>query len=115
MKRRLIASYYSSSLHGLPIQTPAKRENAKEVFHLYVIQIENRQGLISHLEKYDIGVGIHYPVPIHLQPAYKGRLTTAVMDVTEKVANKVLSLPIYPELSLDNAGKIVFAIKEYVK
>ena len=73
-KRRKLADLYTQGLSDLPIQVPIVREGSKSVFHLYVIQVENRQGLLSHLKEKGILAGIHYPTPVHLQPAYKGRI-----------------------------------------
>ena len=94
-KRGAIAVQYSQGLDRLSVRLPEIRENADPVFHLYVLRSQERQNLISHLNKHNIQAGIHYPVPIHLQPAYKNRIRTARdMSVTEKLAEEVLSLPI---------------------
>lgn len=98
-KRQSLAKIYSSQLDG-PLLLPRIRENSKHVFHLFVVQTDRRSNLIAHLESQDIYPGIHYPVPIHLQPAYKNRIRTATsMAVTEKLATDVVSLPIYPEFN----------------
>jgi dTDP-4-amino-4,6-dideoxygalactose transaminase len=98
-KRQSLAKIYSSQLDG-PLLLPRIRENSKHVFHLFVVQTDRRSNLIAHLESQDIYPGIHYPVPIHLQPAYKNRIRTAIsMAVTEKLATDVMSLPIYPEFN----------------
>lgn len=110
-KRRALAAYYTKCLAGQPLHLPAIRENAEHVFHLYVARTSNRQDMMDHLKTNDIHAGIHYPIPVHLQPAYKGRLRTArSMEVTEKLAREVLSLPIYPELSMEMAERVVAAV-----
>jgi dTDP-4-amino-4,6-dideoxygalactose transaminase len=97
------------------LQLPATRENAEQVFHLYVIRTDNRHELIEHLKANDIQVGIHYPMPVHLQPAYKNRIRTAEnMSVTEKLAEEVLSLPMYPELENQQLNEVVQALKNFV-
>ena len=68
-KRRKLAKYYSDKLSELPIQLPIIRTGVESVFHLFVVQVENRQGLLAFLKKEGILAGIHYPLPIHLQPA----------------------------------------------
>ena len=69
---------------------------------------------MDHLKANDIQAGIHYPIPVHLQPAYKGRIRTAAnMDVTEQLADEVLSLPIYPELLSDDVAKVIEVINSY--
>ena len=107
-KRCKLAKYYSNKLSELPIQLPAIRTGAESVFHLFVAQVEYRQDLLAYLRKGGILAGIHYPLPIHLQPAYKGRVLTAKnMSNSEKLVHRIISLPIYPELSTYDAKKIV--------
>jgi dTDP-4-amino-4,6-dideoxygalactose transaminase len=111
-KRRQLAAHYTKLLSGLPLHLPAVRENAEHVFHLYVVRADNRQNLMSHLKEHDIHAGIHYPMPVHLQPAYKGRIRTArSMKVTEMLSIEVMSLPMYPELSMELADRVVTALK----
>jgi len=113
-KRRFIANYYASNLQNYPINLPLIRENVEAVFHLFVIQVEDRKKLLSYLLKKGVQAGIHYPVPVHLQPSYKGRLkTSSNMNITETLADKIISLPIYPELSLDNAEIVTDSIKNF--
>ena len=69
---------------------------------------------MDHLKTHDIYAGVHYPVPVHLQPAYKGRIRTAQdMSVTERLAAEVLSLPVYPELSSDEIAQVIKAVNSY--
>ena len=113
-KRRKLAKYYSDKLSELPIQLPIIRAGVESVFHLFVVQVENRQRLLAYLKKEGILAGIHYPLPIHLQPAYAGRISTAKdMNITENLVQKIISLPIYPELSINDANKIVNALKKF--
>jgi dTDP-4-amino-4,6-dideoxygalactose transaminase len=113
-KRQQLAARYSSNLGGLDIELPTYRQDSEHVFHLYVIRTRFREGLIEHLRQNNIYPGIHYPIPIHLQPAYVGRVrTTSSMSVTERLAEEVISLPIYPELKIQELNKVVHSIKEY--
>lgn len=113
-KRQNLAAQYSKLLAGLALQLPTSRENAEHVFHLYVIRTVNRQELLKYLKEKDIQAGIHYPMPVHLQPAYKNRVRTAInMDVTEQLADEVLSLPIYPELSSADLARVIQCINNY--
>ncbi len=97
--RGRIAETYDKHLSGTGLVIPAKREGASHVHHLYVVRTKDRNKLRAHLTTHEIGTGIHYPVPIHLQKAYLGRLKGAErLPVTERVANEILSLPMYPEL-----------------
>ncbi|MBX6744113.1 MAG: DegT/DnrJ/EryC1/StrS family aminotransferase [Acetobacteraceae bacterium] len=100
-RRREIAAAYDAALEGGPISPPTRRPGAEHVFHQYVIRSEDRAGLQARLKEEGIGTGIHYPVPVHLQPAYKERvpLGPAGCAETERAAREVLSLPMYPELT----------------
>ena len=107
-KRQQLAAQYSKLLVEQALQLPATRENAEQVFHLYVIRTDKRHELIEHLKANDIQVGIHYPMPVHLQPAYKNRIRTAEnMSVTEKLAAEVLSLPMYPDLLSVDIARVI--------
>lgn len=114
-KRRKLAAEYSRQLAGLSLQLPSARQNAEHVYHLYVARSQRRDALLKHLKVHDIHAGIHYPVPIHLQPAYKGRIRTAnSMAVTEGIASEVVSLPMFPEMSLASLDCVTVAVRELV-
>ena len=87
-RRRTIADRYDSGLAGLPLTLPMRRPDATHVFHQYVIRLAERDALRDWLHAARIGTGIHYPVPVHLQPAYRGRLATGPsgLGVTERAA-----------------------------
>jgi dTDP-4-amino-4,6-dideoxygalactose transaminase len=111
-KRQQLAAHYTKLLAGQPLHLPAVKENAEHVFHLYVVRADNRQNLMDNLKTHDIHAGVHYPMPVHLQPAYKRRIRTArSMEVTERLSKEVLSLPMYPELSMEMADRVVAAVK----
>lgn len=113
-RRRTLAAHYTMQLAGLPLKLPAARDNVEHVYHLYVIRSRRREALLDYLEARDIHAGVHYPMPVHLQPAYKGRIRTAkYMAVSEQLATEVLSLPIYPELSRATADRVVAALKDF--
>lgn len=113
-KRCQIASKYSSLLNGTKLKVPSSRVNSEEVFHLYVVVTPARQKLLDYIQKSGIQAGIHYPLPIHLQPAYKNRIrTTQDMGITERLAEEVLSLPIYPELDSNQIIEVVKAINSF--
>jgi dTDP-4-amino-4,6-dideoxygalactose transaminase len=100
-RRRKIASLYNEILSDLPIRLPKVGSDVEHVYHLYAITTDRRRELIDGFKVRGIGFGIHYPMPIHLQPAYAKRIRTAnSMEITEKVSNTIISLPMYPELSL---------------
>ena len=107
-RRRALAAQYTRLLNGQAIQIPEMRDEAEHVFHLYVVKVRHRQQIMDHLKSQDIHGGVHYPVPIHQQAAYEGRIHTASsMQVTETLAKEVLSLPIYPELEPHQVDKVL--------
>ena len=114
-KRKNIADIYDQ-LSFDDFITPAKRPDCDHVYHLYVCKTSRRDELMNYLNKRDIFPGIHYPVPIHLQPAYKDNIALGSdMHVTESIADNIISLPMYPELSLDDAEKVNNTIKDFFK
>ena len=113
-RRSLLAAEYSKQLAKTSIQVPAVRPNGEHVYHLYVVRSRRRDALINYLKDRDIYAGIHYPSPIHLQPAYRDRILTAKsMTVTEEIASELLSLPIYPEMSMRSLNNITNIIREF--
>lgn len=114
-KRQRLAAQYSKLLAKLALHLPVTRQNSEQVFHLYVIRTGNRHELIDHLKTHDIQAGIHYPMPVHLQPAYKDRVPTAAnMGVTEQLADEVLSLPMYPELLSADVARVIEVVNSYL-
>lgn len=100
-RRRAIAAAYDAALTESGIAPPAQRPDAQHVFHLYVIRAADRAAMQASLRAAGIGTGIHYPQPVHLQPAYRDRVPfgPARCAATEAAAGQVLSLPLYPELT----------------
>ena len=113
-RRRHLAEYYTSELKDCQIKLPVTRSGNESVFHLYVIRVEERQKLLDHLIASGIQAGVHYPIPVHLQPAYKDRISiSSNMNITENIATKIISLPMYPELSIQNAEKVTDTVKKF--
>jgi dTDP-4-amino-4,6-dideoxygalactose transaminase len=113
-RRREIAEFYTSALHGIPVVLPQARPGAEHVFHLYVIRVKNRESLMAYLSEKGIECGIHYPLPIHKQDAYRSRIKTGKsMSVTENLSQEVVSLPMYPELKNEEMIKVVSEIRNY--
>jgi len=107
-QRQKHAAHYTSMLVGQPLCLPTVRDHAEHVFHLYVVKTNCRQKVMKHLKASEIHAGIHYPIPVHLQPAYKRYFRpTQSMDVTEMVSKEVLSLPIYPGISMAMVDHII--------
>jgi len=110
-KRRAIAARYTAALSNSGLVLPQTRSGAEHVFHLYVVTTGRRKEIMDALGTQEIFPGIHYPVPVHCQAAYKGRIRTArSMTVTERLASEVLSLPMYPELSAADVSSVIEAL-----
>jgi dTDP-4-amino-4,6-dideoxygalactose transaminase len=107
-KRQRNASAYSQLLaHAATIVTPVVHPDAMHVFHLYVVRVQQRERVQQALKDEGIATGIHYPIPLHLQPAYKYLgLPTGSFPVAERFASEIMSLPMYPELSADQIAFI---------
>ena len=115
-RRRKIAHFYNEALKDLPVVIPEEAKDVFHVYHLYVIRSEQRDKLFEHLKRNGIGCGMHYPVPIHLQKAMKGNgYKRGDLPNTEKIASEILSLPMYPHLTEEKAGKVVEAIRNFFK
>jgi dTDP-4-amino-4,6-dideoxygalactose transaminase len=99
--RRSVAARYDAALRERGLPPPARRPGAEHVFHQYVIRSPDRDGLRARLREAGIGTGVHYPVPVHWQPAYAGRvaLGPAACRASEQAAAEVVSLPMFPELT----------------
>ena len=98
--RRRIASRYAELLTGAELTLPAEAEGVQSAWHLYVIRHLRRDELAKHLEANQVGFGVFYPIPLHLQKCYAELgYQPGDLPVSERVANEVLSLPIFPELT----------------
>lgn len=110
------AKTYTRLLGETSLITPAVENFAHHVFHLYVVRSQKRDELLEFLNKKGVGVGIHYPIPIHLLNSYKDLgYKKGDFPVTEKAANEILSLPMFPELTEEKIRYIVSVIKEFEK
>lgn len=112
--RRRLAAVYDAGLAGLPVALPVARPSDRHVYHLYAIRTGRRDALAAHLRERGIGTAVHYPVPVHRQPAY-ARLGygEGSLPVTESAARSVLSLPMFPDLPLESAAAVVRAITTF--
>ena len=109
-----LASLYDEGLTGTGLVLSARRQDATHVYHLYVVRSPRRDDLRIFLNSHDVGTLIHYPVPVHLQPAYRGRLRGSdSLPETERAAREVLSLPMYPELTEADMRSIIQAVKAF--
>lgn len=113
-QRRRLAATYSSGLAGLPLETPVEAPHARHVYHLYVVQAERRDALQAFLDGAGIQTLVHYPVPIHLQRPYvDGRYPPGTLPATERVAQRVLSLPLYPQLPEPEAREVIRVTRQF--
>ena len=112
--RRNYAGLYNTLLKDGPVTTPIEKENAKHIFHLYVIRSKTRDKLQERLKDKGIVTSIHYPDPIHFQPAYQDLgYKKGDFPISEKYAAEILSLPMFPELTKDEIEFIAQAIMEF--
>jgi dTDP-4-amino-4,6-dideoxygalactose transaminase len=114
-RRREIAARYSAGLQGAGLGLPQQQPYARAVYHLYVVRHRRREALMAALQERGIGTLIHYPIPLHLQPAFAGYGGKAGdLPVAERAAGEVLSLPIYPELTGEQLDSVIAATRDAV-
>jgi dTDP-3-amino-3,4,6-trideoxy-alpha-D-glucose transaminase len=113
--RRKHAAAYAQRLAELPVVLPKTIAKAEHVFHLYVVQLENRELVQAHLRAQGIGTGIHYPIPIHLQEActHLG-YRRGQFPVTEAAAQRILSLPMFAELTEEQIELVTTSLQQSV-
>jgi len=110
-RRQNLAKVYDETLSGTDLILPTCSPEASHVYHQYVVRSRRRDSLREFLLERNIGTLIHYPVPIHLQPAYQGRLKcVGKMMNTEKIVKEILSLPMYPELTSEQVTQVAGTI-----
>ena len=110
--RRGLAARYDAGLRG--VETPKVRAGTEHVFHLYVVRCARRDELRAHLAEQGLGPGIHYGLPTHLQPASENLdLPRGSLPETERAADEVLSLPLYPELEPAEVDRVIAAVNGF--
>lgn len=115
-RRRAIAARYAAGLADSKLLLPTEGPNARHVYHLYVVRAQGRDELARRAREAGVGTGIHYPVPVHLQPAYTGRCGGAdALPETERAAREVLSLPMYPELTDAEVATVIERLASLVR
>ncbi len=115
-QRRSLAEEYNTDMAHCGLLAPSCRKDSWHVYHLYVVRSEKRDELQAFLKSKGIGALIHYPVPVHQQPAYKGRLPgSGHLPVTELIAHEVLSLPLYPELNSNDIQTVINEMQTFKK
>ncbi len=112
--RREAASYYRDALAELDVALPTVAEWAEPVYHLYVIETANRDALAHALGERGIQTGIHYPVAIHLQPAFRSLgYQAGDFPVSEELAGRILSLPMHPNLACSDVAVVADAVRDF--
>ena len=110
--RRSRAALYARHLHGLPMQLPTERPGCRHVYHVYTVRTRDRQRLQAALLERGIQTSVHYPIPVHLQPAHADLgYSRGDFPVSEQLADEVLSLPIYPELQDAQVAEVAAALR----
>jgi dTDP-4-amino-4,6-dideoxygalactose transaminase len=111
-RRRAVAAAYDAALTRGPLTPPARRADAEHVFHQYVVRSDRREAMQARLKEQGVATAIHYPVPVHLQPAYRGRvaLGPAGCTETEAAAREIFSLPMFPELAEEQVARVCAAL-----
>lgn len=113
-RRRAIAQKYLSRIKSGSIILPVVPDGYESVYHLFVVRTAHRDALQKFLQEKEIQTLIHYPIPVHLQPAYmKSCSTPRPLVNTENAAAEVLSLPMFPELNQVDIEKVIGAIAEF--
>jgi len=114
-RRRAIASQYDRLFAGSGITTPWADPLNRHVYHIYAIQVDDRPTVQAALQARGIATGIHYPIPVHLQPAYRTpQFPAGSLPHTEAAAQRVLSLPMFAELTDEQVATVVAAVRAVV-
>lgn len=113
-RRATIAAAYDAALAGTRFAPPARRANATHVFHQYVLRVPDRAATQAKLKAMGIATAVHYPVPVHLQPAYRDRIAMgpAACAETARAANEVMSLPMFPQLTNAQVEAVALALRQ---
>ncbi len=113
--RNKVAGWYDEALKGLPIKLPSHiNEEGEQVYHVYVIETDQRDKLQKYLLKNEIPTIIHYPIPVHLQDAFENLYyKKGEFPVTEKLADEILSLPIFPEMTQEQVEYVCEKIRDF--
>lgn len=113
--RQDAAARYANLLAESGARLPEVAEGRTAVWHLYVIRVADRDGLMKALGAEGIGTGIHYPIPLHLQEAYKSMgYQEGDFPVTERVAREIVSLPMFPQLTAEQQQRVASEVRKFV-
>jgi dTDP-3-amino-3,4,6-trideoxy-alpha-D-glucose transaminase len=113
-RRRHAAAYDEAFSETSGVDPIRVEPAATSVYHQYVIRVAERDQALLSLRDRGIGAGAHYPIPLHKQPALAGRLSEADCPNAERLADEVLSLPVYPELPEEDRQTVIGAVREHI-
>lgn len=112
-KRREIAKIYDESLKDTDLVTPFVDENNVPVYHMYILQSEEREAILGKLKENGVATGVYYPVPLHLQKVYKNLgYKEGDMPVAEYLSHRTFAIPVYPELTKEQVDYVIDSIKK---
>ena len=115
-KRIANAKRYDEQLRQIKgIEIPKRRPNVRHVYHLYQVQVDNRDALQAHLISKGIEAKVHYPKPLHTQPAMKGRYIDGDFPIAEAQSKRILTLPIHQHLTEKQIDYVCASVKEFYK
>lgn len=114
--RKRAANYYNQALADTAYITPTIPDKTDSVYHLYILQTEDRARVVKHLGRKGIATGIYYPIPLHLQKAYKDmNYRNGDLPVSEYLSYRTFAVPGFPELSTEELAYIVEALREVIQ
>jgi len=115
-RRRELAEVYNQGFRDSAAVTPFVADYAEHIYHQYTLQVEDRDGLQNHLNQAKIPNAIHYPIPLHLQPAFRkvSGYNEGDFPVSEKVAERVISLPMHPDLEAAEQAFIIEQVRKFI-
>lgn len=111
-KRRIIAKYYQENIKNPLVELPQTYDEDAHVWHVFAVRTKHRKTLADHLDKHQVQTNIHYPTAPHKQLAY-AELSSLVLPITEKIHAEVLSLPISPVMTLEEASYVAECVNEF--
>lgn len=115
-RRNEIAAQYNEEFAELTWTSPPKiRDGALHAWHQYVLRISDREAFQEHMDEHGVSTGIHYPIPCHLQPLYKGHAQhkEGTLPITEEICKSVVSIPVHPHLSDEDVERVIAAVTSF--
>jgi dTDP-4-amino-4,6-dideoxygalactose transaminase len=114
-QRRQAAAWYEALSDVKQVQLPKITPGGEHIYHVYVIQVDDREALAKYLKERNIATGVHYPMSLSVQPAFNYLNVAGKMPVAERACQRVLSLPMFPGITKEEVDTVVAAIREYFK